>query len=402
MAGITGQGTTFNLPNYVGELFALSRETTPFLSAIGGLSGGKSTTAVEFEWQTYDLRDPSHQRTAVEGANAPTAEERVRANVRNVVQIHHESVEVTYTKQATTGQITTPSSAPYRGVPGSNPVTDEMSWQVVQGLKAMARDINFSFINGQFSNPTTNSTARKTRGLVEAITTNASSKATSEVTGLSAATDTITETATTLADGDKIVFTDVGASTGIYPGRVYYVVSKATNTFKVAATEGGSAITIGTATVAYLKPWTTDLTTTVVEDLIQQAWDGGGVSEQSTAVFLVNSTQRRALSAAYANAYLKADPLDGSRTIGGVSVDRIKTDFGSFGILLDQSVPRDALIVASLEQIKPVFLSIPGKGFLFEEALAKTGASDKSQLYGEIGLEYGAEKAHGIVRGLKV
>ena len=40
MAGITGQGNTFNLPNYVGELFALSRETTPFLSAIGGLTGG--------------------------------------------------------------------------------------------------------------------------------------------------------------------------------------------------------------------------------------------------------------------------------------------------------------------------------------------------------------------------
>ena len=57
---------------------------------------------------------------------------------------------------------------------------------------------------------------------------------TSTVTGLSAATDTVTETSTALANGDKIVFTDTGASTAISTGRTYYVVSKATNAFKVA------------------------------------------------------------------------------------------------------------------------------------------------------------------------
>ena len=38
----------------------------------------------------------------------------------------------------------------------------------------------------------------------------------------------------------------------------------------------------------------------------------------------------------------------------------------------------------------------------FEEPLAKTGASDKSQLYGEVGLKYGNEKAHAVQTGLKV
>jgi hypothetical protein len=401
MAGITGQGTTFNLPNYVGELFALSRETTPFLSAIGGLSGGRSTTATEFEWQTYDLRDASGQRQALEGANAPTAEARVRANVRNVVEIHHEAVEVSYTKQAATAQIATPSSAPYRGVPGSNPVTDEMSWQVIQGLKQMARDVNFAFINGTYSNPTTNASARTTRGLIAAMTSNVSTKATYTSASLSAATTVITETTTPRANGDKIVFTSVGASTGIFPGRVYYVVSKNTNDFGVSATLGGSAITVGTATVVYIVPWSTTLTNVVVEDLVQQAWDGGGVDTESTAVFVVNSTQRRALSVAYANAYLKADPLGGTRNVGGVSVDTIKTDFGTFGILVDQAVPKDALILATLDQIAPVFLQTKN-GFLFEEPLAKVGSADRSQLYGEIGLEYGNQAAHGIVRGLAV
>jgi len=49
-----------------------------------------------------------------------------------------------------------------------------------------------------------------------------------------------------------------------------------------------------------------------------------------------------------------------------------------------------------------VFLNIPGKGHFFEEELAKVGAADRRQLYGEIGLEYGNEKAHGVIRGLPV
>lgn len=402
MAGITGQGTTFNQPNYVGELFALTRETTPFLSAIGGLSGGAEAGAVEFEWQTYDLRDGSHQRQRLEGANAPTAEARIRANVRNVVEIHQETVETSWTKQATAAQITTPSSAPYRGLPGSNPVGNEHAWQVVQSLRSMAMDINFGFIYGTYSNPTTNATPRKTRGMLEAMTSNVSTKATYTSAALSAATTVITEAATPRANGDKIVFTSVGVSTGIYPGRVYFVVNKNTNDFGVAATLGGSAITIGTATVSYILPWTTDLTTTVVEDLIQQAWDGGGLREQSTAALVVNSTQRRALSVAYANAYQKADPLGGTRNVGGVSIDTIKTDFGTFGILLDQAWPKDALTVVSLEQVKPRFLNIPGRGFLFEKELPEEGSADRTMLYGEIGLEYGNQAAHGIVRGLKV
>ena len=34
---------------------------------------------------------------------------------------------------------------------------------------------------------------------------------------------------------------------------------------------------------------------------------------------------------------------------------------------------------------------------MLAEPLAKTGASDDVQIYGEIGLEYGNEKAHGCL-----
>ncbi|GGS88466.1 DUF5309 family protein [Nonomuraea spiralis] len=399
MAGITGMGTTFNLPNYVNELFGLTPDDTPLLSAIGGLTGGGMTTATEFEWQTYDLRDPS-QRTKVEGATAPTAEERVRANVRNVCQIHMEKVSVSYTKQAAIGQLATPQSAPYTGVPGSNPVGSELDWQVAQALKSIALDVNWSFINGQYVLPTTNSTARQTRGLLQAISTNRIAKGTS-VTGATSATDTITSTGHGLVDGNKIVFTAVGAATGIIPGRVYYVDQIDTNTFKVSTSSGGSAITLGTATgIAFTKVWATALTSDHVNDLLQLAYDNGGISEQATATLLVNSIQKRAITKAYMTAY--GQYHETSRTVGGVAVNTVVTDFGTLNLMLDRHVPQDTIIVTSLEQLTPVLLSIPGKGVFFEEPLAKTGASDEVQLYGEIGLKYGNERTHAVMTGLVI
>lgn len=399
MAGITGLATTFDLPNYAGELFALTPADTPFLSAIGGLTGGRMTSGVEFEWQTYDLRDPS-QRTRLEGATAPTAEERVRANARNVVQVHQEKVSVSYTKQATMGMLSTPSSAPYRGVDGSNPVSNELDWQVAQALKSIALDVNYSFINGSYSNPTTNATARKTRGLLAAITTNRIAKATT-VTGATAATDTVTSTGHGLVDGDKIVFTNTSTATGIIAGRIYYVDQIDANTFKVATSSGGTAITLGTVTgIAYVKPWATALTPDHVSDLLQLAYDNGGISEQETATLLVNSAQRRALTKAFASAYGQFQET--SRSVGGVAVDTIITDFGTLNVMMDRHAPQDTITVVSLEQCSPVFLNVPGKGVMFEEPLAKTGASDEVQLYGEIGLEYGNERAHAAMTGLKV
>ncbi len=46
--------TTFELPNFVGELFSLVQTQTPLLSMIGGLTGGESVMAKEFVWQVED------------------------------------------------------------------------------------------------------------------------------------------------------------------------------------------------------------------------------------------------------------------------------------------------------------------------------------------------------------
>lgn len=394
MSGITGIGTTFNLPNYHGELIALTPTDTPLLSAAGGITGGKQATSTQFEWQDYDLREPEI-RPRLEGDDAPPPEERVRDNHDNVVQIFHETVGTSYTKQAATDQYAAIGN-------GANPVTNEHAWQVQQALIQIARDVNFTFWHGKYNKPANNSTARQTRGILQAISSNRLGAA--EVTAASAATDTITVTHD-LAKDDKVVFTDVGASTTIKPHRAYWVTSVSTTaSFKVSATKGGTAIAVGTATVAFIPVKAASVVTPDgIGELLQSVFDNGGISQQDTATLFVSSGQKRALTKAYATAYGNTNLLDSAtRTVGGVAMDTIITDFGRLNIVVDRAVPADAVVVTSLEQVDPVFLSIPGKGVLFEEELAKTGATDKTQIYGEIGLAYGNERSHGVLRGLFV
>lgn len=400
MATVTGLGTTFNLPNFHGDLIAITPTDTPLLSAAGGIGGGQQTTSTRFEWQTEDLRAPEI-RARLEGADAPTAEERSRSNVDNVVQIHQEAISTSYTKQAATGQYKTVEAAPWTSADGSpNPVADEHGHQVANALKTIARDVNFSFWHGVEANPATNATARQTAGLLSVIS-GTNRVADGEITGASAATDTITVTHA-FSNGDRVVFTDVGASTTLRQDVVYYVVNVSTTvSFKVSLTEGGSAVTIGTATVSLIEAATT-LTKTIIDEFMQAVWDNGGISESETATLFVSSRQKRALTAVYAAAYGQADPMAGSRNVGGLNLQTIETDFGRLNIAIERALAADTIALVSLEQINPVFLEIPGKGVLFEEELAKTGASIKSQIYGEIGLKYGNALSHGVIRGLAV
>lgn len=393
MAGISGLGTNYNLPNYTGLLFGLTPEVTPFFSAIGGLSGGKQTTSTQFEWQTYDLRDAS-QPSVVEGASAPTAQGRARANVSNVVQIHQEKVSIAYSKIAAFGQ--------KAGINNDqpNPIRSELDWQVEQTLKQMVRDINYSLLRGTYQLPTDNTTARKTKGLLSAVSSNSwdqKGDALPTVTA-TASTDVVNSTAHGLTDGDSVVFTALTGGAGLSTDTPYYVVSAATDTFKVSLTKGGTAIDITTNASAATAYQLTTLTTTMIEDALQGVYDNGGIT--ATTTLIVNSSQKRAISAAYAAAYGKANPVVGQ--VGGVNVTRLDTDFGVINLMLDAMVPKHKIAIASLEQCAPVFLETPGKGHFFAEPLAKTGASDDVQLYGEVGLAYGNEKAHGLITGLAI
>lgn len=390
MAGITGMGDTFDLPNYVGPLFSISREDQPFLSAIGGLTGGDLVNAKRFEWEYYDLRTPA-VRANLEGAAAPTAEARVRANASNVLQIVHEAVDISYTKIAARGQLHADAI-----VAGTNPVDNEFDWQVGIALKQVARDINYSFLNGTFAEPVDNATERKTRGLIAAISTNAVALVNTAVGGtwtVEADDDVFTAgSAHGLSVGDRVKVTAMTNGTGVTAGSTYFVISvPSTTTAKLSATRGGTSLAItldGTSgTIERLSPVDAE----AVGNAMQLAFENGGLQEGETRTAIVGPLQKRRLTKALVTdkGYIEA-----SRNVGGVNLQTIETDFGLLNIMVDTAMPADTIVFASLEDCAPVFLDIPGKSPLFVEALAKIGASERAQIYGEVGLRYGNERKH--------
>lgn len=112
-------------------------------------------------------------------------------------------------------------------------------------------------------------------------------------------------------------------------------------------------------------------------------------------VLFCNAFQKQKLSELYGYA-----PTD--RNVGGVNVKIIETDFADVGVVWSPNMPAATILVADLDVCRPVFLPVPGKGPIFYEELSRTGASEKGQVYGQIGLDYGPEEYHGTITGLAV
>lgn len=89
-----------------------------------------------------------------------------------------------------------------------------------------------------------------------------------------------------------------------------------------------------------------------------------------------------------------------AREINGIKIDQLITPFGSVGILPNPYVASATALLVNPAICAPVFMPVPGKGNFFLEELAKTGAADKYQIYGQAGLDYGAEWYHGKITDL--
>lgn len=309
-----GQVTTYSVVNYDGMIFQLNRKNTAFLRAIGALRNGtiRPVFSPHFECTTYDISANGTNGNNLEGQDAPTAMATARGQILNVVEIFHEQVNVSYTKQAAIAQMAAAS------VGTKSSVQDELPWQVRAALDSIALKVNNAFLNGAYSVGASDA-ARKTRGLISAIETN-------------------------------VVAADSGA---------------------------GAADSLSKAYI----------------DSLVKKWFDAGNSMGANAMFLCGSTQKLWLDAVYGK------PVD-SMNVGGVKLEIVHTALGSFPIMVDQQMPQDVLVIANMDVVEPVGLFVPGKGILFEEALAKTGAADRTQIYGELGLDHGPETYHAKLTNL--
>lgn len=320
MPQVNGTGNTFNLPNYAGDLFTASPTQTPFLSMIGGLSGGKQTD--NFEFQTgviYDLPD-AEQPNISENASvtAPEAKHVAREQKTNVVQIHQETIDLTYAKQSNSGRLSGLNTAGQTANPN-----DEKAFQIQQKLVKIARDVEYSFLNGTYNKTEDGSTANKTRGMLELCTSDAG--------------------------------TSIDAA--------------------------GSA-----------------LSKDLFDQLFREMADNGAAF--GNMVLFCNSYIKQAITNLYAD-FFKAQ-MQMTQNIAGMNITQIESDFCKVGICFDPFIKKDSLLVADVAQIAPVFQPVPGKGNFFEEPLAKNGASDRIQIYGQVGLAHAPAFLHGAITGLAV
>lgn len=84
-----------------------------------------------------------------------------------------------------------------------------------------------------------------------------------------------------------------------------------------------------------------------------------------------------------------------ARNINGISLSSVVTPIGVVYLYLGEYLPAGTALLLNLSVLAPVFQPVPGKGNFFLEALAKTGAGEKYQLFGQIGLDHGPEWYHG-------
>jgi hypothetical protein len=154
--------------NYIGQLFLIGANQTPFLNMIGGLNTGKVSKSFLFPVaQPYSLASASQPAiTEADSVSSNTATTIVRGQDSNTVQIFQETVEVSHAKQSATGEIAGLS------ITGEQVVQDEFEFQKQAQLRQIAIDLEFSMLQGTYQAGSTAATAAKMRGLKNAITTN--------------------------------------------------------------------------------------------------------------------------------------------------------------------------------------------------------------------------------------
>lgn len=305
--------TSFGVLNYSGMLFNKGNTRCPLSSIIGGRA--KTTNHVEFvtgqEYTTDGGTQPAISEN--DSLTAPEASVVTRAQKTNVTQIFHETVGISYGKMSNMGTLNGINIANQQ----ANPM-NELDFQVAAKMQKVNRDIEFTFVQGEYSKATTDATVNKTRGLNTAITSNVVAMA-SKPLGL-----------WNIADGVKKVYEANAPQDGLV------LWCDATTMFQVNADAVQNGLTV----------------------------------------------------------------IPAAREINGIKLSSVVTPLGIVYLYLGEFLPKGTAFLLNLDVLAPVYQPVPGKGNFFLEQLSKTGAGEKYQLFGQIGLDHGPEWYHAKFTGI--
>ena len=109
-------------------------------------------------------------------------------------------------------------------------------------------------------------------------------------------------------------------------------------------------------------------------------------------VLWCNPLQLEKMSTAFMNTNHQAQPP--ARDVAGYTLRTYLTDYGEIPIAFDPVIPERTIVIVDMASVTPVWMPVPGKGVMFYEELAKSGAAEKGQIYGQVGLAYGPEANH--------
>lgn len=306
--------TSFGVLNYSGMLFNKGNTRTPLSSIIG--SKAKTTNHVEFvTGQEYTAGGDGSQPAISETASltAPEASVVTREQKTNVTQIFQEAVGVSYAKQSNMGTLHGLNVTGQQ----ENPI-NELDFQVAAKIQKVNRDIEHTFINGTFNKATKDNEANKTRGLIQAITSNVITMGKKPL-GL-----------WDIADGVKLVYEANAPTDGLC------LWCDAVTMFQINADAVQNGLTI----------------------------------------------------------------VPAARNINGIALSKVVTPLGEVYLYLGECLPAGTALLLDLAVLAPVYQPVPGKGNFFLEQLAKVGAGEKYQLFGQIGLDHGPEWFHGKFTGI--
>jgi hypothetical protein len=184
MPQVTGTSTYWNSPNYEGMLFTAQQipgqgAMSSFLTVMGGLNAENMRVVSDFDFamaNEYDFPAPA-QPAIDENASltAPSAVSPIDSQTRNTVQIYQEAVSVSYKKYSTQSRLATDIVVGTTGywAPEGTPLEDAIARRKVYILNKIARDFNYTCLNGTYQMSTASDVAAKTRGIKEAVVTNA-------------------------------------------------------------------------------------------------------------------------------------------------------------------------------------------------------------------------------------
>jgi len=348
--------------NFSGELFRVGGQRTPFLSATGGLNGGKVLQSTFWQIQAADNAVISSEPTkGQEGAQPTEYLGRDRVAYTSVTQIFHKGVKMSYTGMATfqhqnpfdlSANITassdgdgTVTAGDKMSLAGGNPIVDEFSEQMTLALEKVAREVEWFAFNGTFAdgaNTTPGSGTREMRGLKQWIGLNANANNTVAPTG-----------------------------TG---GNIHYCDAD------------------GDATSA-----ARDLTWDAIAEGMKRLFDANAPMIQP--VLVVTPKQLLALNKELLSGTIgtTAAILPRDRNIAGVDIDTVITPFGSLGMMvIDGNImPTGTAYILDFAFIQPVFTNIPGFGTVFvrdldQDDYARVGKA----VYMEMGYDFGPGSYH--------